>query len=83
MLYNVFQVKKIHVPERYKGNVNSYESDIAILQVTTTLTLSVVVQPICLDVGNSLESQQLKPNNLGVVRKAFSFHNFYFYYCVW
>lgn len=55
------------VPNRYTGRTNQYSFDIAVVILVEQVTLSIVVQPICVDWSNALETEQLRPNSYGVV----------------
>lgn len=55
------------VPGRYTGRTNQYSFDIAVVILQEQLQLSIVVQPICVDWNNVLETEQLRPNSFGVV----------------
>lgn len=62
--FNVFQVAKIDVPERYKGDSQRFASDIAILVTKDILLLSKVVQPVCYQ---GVDHFNLNPTHEGVV----------------
>lgn len=61
------------VPNRYTGRTNQYSFDIAVIILEEPVTLSIVVQPICVDWTNALEAEQLRPNSYGVVCICFFF----------
>ncbi|KAF5299475.1 hypothetical protein FQR65_LT01056 [Abscondita terminalis] len=57
----------IHIPERYKGIINNYEADIAVVILQTPFKISTAVQPVCLDRTTEFENKQLSENNVGIV----------------
>lgn len=63
----LLQVKFIYMPTRYEGPSGSYAYDIALLQLAVTFQITTVVQPICVDWTNIYETEQLRPNSIGVV----------------
>ncbi|XP_019865180.2 coagulation factor IX-like isoform X2 [Aethina tumida] len=60
----ISNVSKIWFPSIYKGSLNYYIGDIALLQAKTPFTMSKHVQPICFDNSNILI---LEPGQSGVV----------------
>lgn len=60
-------IDAIHIPERYKGFINSYEADIAVVVLQTPFKISVAVQPVCMDRTTEFEYLQLAENNIGIV----------------
>lgn len=68
----LFKVKKIHTSIRYTGITSSYAYDIAVLELKVKLTLTDVVQPVCVDWTNIYENEQLQANSFGIVSNALS-----------
>lgn len=66
----MFKIKRIVIPDRYTGRTNQYSFDISMVVLEKPLTLSIVVQPICVDWTNGMETEQLTPNSYGVVSKT-------------
>ncbi|GLV43967.1 modular serine protease [Carabus blaptoides fortunei] len=60
-------VKKIIIPERYKGLKTSFTADIAFVILDKALELTHVVQPVCIDWNNRYEVAQLRDHNEGIV----------------
>ena len=58
------QIVEIVVPIRYNGIEGNYESDIALLILSTELEFGNFVHPVCLDLSNNIE---LTPGLLGKV----------------
>ncbi|XP_049821425.1 modular serine protease isoform X2 [Aethina tumida] len=57
-------VSKIWYPEMYRGSLQHYIGDIALIQAETPFTMTKHVQPICFDKSNILT---LEPGQYGVV----------------
>ncbi|KAF5269370.1 hypothetical protein FQA39_LY08762 [Lamprigera yunnana] len=60
-------LQQIYIPERYKGTINNYEADIAVVVLRTAFKISQSIQPVCLDRTTEFEYLQLADNNVGVV----------------
>lgn len=57
-------MKKIDVPNYYKGPKQNYKSDIAIITLETPFDITIKVRPVCIDWSNSFNMQ---PGDKGVV----------------
>lgn len=54
----------MYIPNDYKGNIQNYRADIAILVLDTPFDLSNNVRPVCMDWARSFD---VKPGATGVV----------------
>lgn len=63
------EVEKLLIPKDYRGLESSFTHDIALVVVQTPFRISNLIQPICIDWGNTFEDQQLKDDSRGLVKK--------------
>ncbi|RZB39484.1 Trypsin domain containing protein, partial [Asbolus verrucosus] len=54
---SVPNLQEIFIPRQYKGSVQNYFGDIAILVTTKTFTISLRVQPVCVDWGSNFANE--------------------------
>ncbi|KAF2880721.1 hypothetical protein ILUMI_25463 [Ignelater luminosus] len=60
-------VDNIMFPPRYKGEINHYEADLAVVILTNPFTFTPRVQPVCVDWTTKFEYQQISGDKRGVV----------------
>lgn len=60
-------VKKIHIPPRFRGLDSNFQDDIAVVVVSHAFEYRSFVRPVCLSFDTIFEKQQLQPINKGKV----------------
>ncbi|GBP36284.1 Modular serine protease [Eumeta japonica] len=61
------EVAEIKVPTSFRGAQNNYQSDIALVVLSTPIVYQTYVRPVCVDFDVYFNSRQLMPGRLGKV----------------
>jgi hypothetical protein len=70
-LHFLFKVEEIFVPVEYRGAIQNYVGDIAIIVSKEVFKFSQTVQPVCVDWGKTYLDDFLKPETEGLGHVGF------------
>lgn len=71
MYYINLQILRIHVNERYKGIINMFAFDIAVLILSHPFTLTEALQPVCIELNELSQDVHVSSYDEGVVSLKF------------
>ncbi|KAK7865598.1 hypothetical protein R5R35_012674 [Gryllus longicercus] len=60
------EIEKVVTPQRFRGNIRSWQNDIALIKLKDVIRMTVAVRPICVDFNNNYD-RQFVPGTKGIV----------------
>lgn len=64
----MFQVKEINIPDRFLGEAGHFQADIALVILETPVVYNIYIRPVCLDLDEEFDRNQLQNSTSGTVR---------------